>query len=101
MNPPRSNLIIVLAVALAFLFAAPPNGHTTLSQPQSQPQRPSPSAHSIVLRAARLLDVESGRITTPGEILIEGDVIKEVGAKVTRPAGTEIIDLGDTTLLPA
>jgi imidazolonepropionase-like amidohydrolase len=100
MNKPRSNLIIVLAVALAFLFAAPPNGHTTLSQPQSQPQRPSPSAHSIVLRAARLLDVESGHITMPGEILIEGDVIKEVGAKVTRPAGTEIIDLGDTTLLP-
>jgi imidazolonepropionase-like amidohydrolase len=47
-----------------------------------------------------LLDVESGHITTPGEILVEGNVIKEVGAKVARPAGAEIVDLGDTTLLP-
>jgi imidazolonepropionase-like amidohydrolase len=100
MNMPRSNLIIVLAVALAFLCAAPPNGQTTQLQPQPQLQQPTPIAHPIVLRAARLLDVESGRITTPGEILIQGDVIKEVGAKVTRPAGAEIIDLGDTTLLP-
>jgi imidazolonepropionase-like amidohydrolase len=100
MNTPRSNLVIVLAVALAFCCASPANGQTTQSQPQSQPQQPTPIAHAIVLRAARLLDVESGRITTPGEILIQGDVIKEVGTKVTRPANAEIIDLGDTTLLP-
>ena len=53
-----------------------------------------------MLHAAYLLDVESGRITTPGEILVDGDAIAEVGAKVTRPSGAEIIDLGDTTLLP-
>jgi len=100
MNAPRSNLIIVLAVAIAFLCAAPPNGQSTQSQPRPQPQQPAPIAHAIVLRAARLLDVESGRITTPGEILIQADEIKEVGAKVSRPAGAEIIDLGDTTLLP-
>jgi hypothetical protein len=35
--------------------------------------------------AARLLDVESGHITTPGEILVSGDSITEVGAKVTHP----------------
>ena len=92
--------MIVLAVALAFLCATPPHGQTTQSQLQSQPQQPRPIAHAIVLRAARLLDVESGRITTPGEILIEGDTIKEVGAKVSRPTNAEILDLGDTTLLP-
>ena len=58
------------------------------------------AAHAIVLHAARLLDVESGRIIAPGEILVIGDAIAEVGSKVTRPSGAEIIDLGDTTLLP-
>ncbi|HEY0702445.1 MAG TPA: amidohydrolase family protein [Candidatus Acidoferrales bacterium] len=56
--------------------------------------------HPTILHAARLLDVESGRLTTPGEILIDGNLIKEVGAKVSRPASVEAIDLGDTTLLP-
>ena len=60
----------------------------------------APPGHPIVLHAARLLDVESGRITTPGEILIDGNLIKEVGAKVSRPASAEVIDLGDSTLLP-
>ena len=65
------------------------------TQPQS-----APNPRTIVLHAARLLDVESGHLITPGEILIKGDVIVEVGAKVTRPTGAEIIDLGDSTLLP-
>jgi len=67
---------------------------------QSTQPRPAPSAHVIVLHAARLLDVESGHITTPGEILVSGDAIAEVGAKVTHPAGAEVIGLGDATLLP-
>src|SRR6202521_2614145 len=58
------------------------------------------AAHSIVLHAARLLDIESGRILRPGEVLVQGERIAEVGTKVTRPAGAEIIDLGDSTLLP-
>ncbi len=55
---------------------------------------------ATVLHAARLLDVESGKITAPGEILVQGDHIAEVGAKVNHPAGAEVIDLGDRTLLP-
>ena len=54
----------------------------------------------VVLHAARLLDVENGHMLTPGEVLIRGDRIAEVGTKVSRPAGTEVIDLGDRTLLP-
>jgi len=60
----------------------------------------APAEHVIVLHAARLLDVESGNITSPGEILVRGDTIAEVGAKVARPSGAEIIDLGNNTLLP-
>jgi imidazolonepropionase-like amidohydrolase len=83
----------ILAFALAIFCAAPLHAQAAQSQPV-------PTTHLIVLHAARLLDVESGRITTPGEILVQGDAIKEVSTKVSRPAGAEIIDLGDTTLLP-
>jgi imidazolonepropionase-like amidohydrolase len=58
------------------------------------------SSHPIVLRAARLLDVKAGRIVKPAEILVQGDRIVEVGTSVKHPAGAEVIDLGDRTLLP-
>ena len=67
---------------------------------QPAPPQAPPTPHAIVLHAARLLDVESGRITSPGEILIKGELIVEVGSKVAHPSGAETIDLGDTTLLP-
>ena len=60
----------------------------------------SERSHAIVLHAAHLLDVENGRIISPGEVLINGDRIMEVGASVKRPVGAEVIDLGDRTLLP-
>jgi imidazolonepropionase-like amidohydrolase len=56
--------------------------------------------HPIVLHAARLLDVKTGKITKPGEILIQGERIVEAGPSVKHPAGVEVIDLGDRTLLP-
>jgi imidazolonepropionase-like amidohydrolase len=94
MNPNSFTLRAILAFGLAFLCGAPLRAQST------QPQQLAPAAHTIVIHAARLLDVESGHIISPGEILIQADVIKEVGTKVTHPAGAEIIDLGDTTLLP-
>ena len=54
----------------------------------------------IVLHAARMLDVSTGKIVAPGEVLVEGERIVEAGASVSRPAGTEVIDLGDATLMP-
>jgi imidazolonepropionase-like amidohydrolase len=57
-------------------------------------------ARAIVLHAARMLDVETGRMLSPGEVLVQNDRIAAVGAQVTRPAGAETIDLGDRTLLP-
>jgi imidazolonepropionase-like amidohydrolase len=54
----------------------------------------------VVLHAARLLDIESGKMTAPGEVLVQDDRILEVGSSVKRPQGAEVIDLGDTTLLP-
>ena len=65
-------------------------------------QTPSQTAtpHPIVLHAARLLDIKSGRVVKPGEVLVEGERIVEVGSAVKRPAEAEVIDLGDRTLLP-
>lgn len=57
-------------------------------------------AATTVLHAARLLNVETGDILSPGEILVQGDRISAVGTSVTHPAGAQIVDLGDTTLLP-
>ncbi len=53
-----------------------------------------------VLHAAQLLDVAAGRLVTPGEILIEGTHIREVGPEVTHPAGAQRLDLGQATLMP-
>jgi imidazolonepropionase-like amidohydrolase len=59
-----------------------------------------PASQPIVLHAARLLDIEAGRILTPGEVLVEGGKIVAAASSVTHPAGAETIDLGDTTLMP-
>jgi imidazolonepropionase-like amidohydrolase len=69
-----------------------------LSAAQSSSQPTSP--HAIVLHAARLLDVKGGRLVKPGEVLVQGERIVEVGSSVKRPAGAELIDLGDRTLMP-
>ena len=95
MNPNQFAPRAILAFALVSFCSAPLGAQTIQSQPP-----PAPQSHPIVLHAARLLDVESGRFLTPGEILIQSDVIKEVGTKVSRPPAAEVVDLGDSTLLP-
>ncbi len=64
-------------------------------------QTPTPAAKApVVIHAARMLDVAAGKIVTPGEILVEGERIIAIGANVSRPAGAQVIDLGDVTLMP-
>ena len=58
------------------------------------------TSRAIVLHAARLLDVKSGRVVKPGEVLVLAERIVEAGSSVKRPAGVEVIDLGDRTLMP-
>jgi imidazolonepropionase-like amidohydrolase len=53
-----------------------------------------------VLHAARLLEIDTGKLLAPGEILVEGERIKAVGVAVERPRGAQVVDLGDVTLLP-
>lgn len=58
------------------------------------------AGHPIVIHAARMLDVATGRVITPGEILVEGERITGVGPSLQHSSDAEVIDLGDTTLLP-
>jgi imidazolonepropionase-like amidohydrolase len=55
---------------------------------------------TTVLHAAHLIEVETGKIQSPGEILVEGDRIVEIGTSVKHPDGVAVTDLGETTLLP-
>jgi imidazolonepropionase-like amidohydrolase len=80
----------------ALLFLTPCLGQFCASQTTSPPA----TSHAIVLHAARLFDVKSGRVVKPGEVLVQGERIVEVGSVVKRPAGAEVIDLGDRTLMP-
>src|SRR5882757_774540 len=88
MTKPR---LLLLSLLLSFSLPG-------LCAAQTQPQ--APASHAIVLRAARLLDVKNGRLVTPGEVLVQGERIVEVGPSVKPPASADIIDLGDRTLLP-
>jgi imidazolonepropionase-like amidohydrolase len=75
-------------------------GCVLFSPAWAQSPTPSPPSHAVVLHAARLLDIETGKIITPGEVLVQGERIAEVGSAVKHPAGVEVIELGDRTLLP-
>ena len=55
---------------------------------------------AVVLHAARLLQVDTGSMVQPGEVLVEGNRIKAVGTTVEHPAGAKVIDLGSATLMP-
>jgi imidazolonepropionase-like amidohydrolase len=56
------------------------------------------SGRVVALRAARVLDPASGRVTPNGVVVIKGERIESVGGA---PAGgAEVIDLGNLTLMP-
>jgi imidazolonepropionase-like amidohydrolase len=54
----------------------------------------------IVLHAAHLLQVDTGNLLEPGEVLVEGNRIRAVGTSVEHPTGARVIDLGSATLMP-
>jgi imidazolonepropionase-like amidohydrolase len=81
------------AVLTSLLFAL-------ISVLNGSSQSTATAPHPIVLHAARLLEVKTGRILKPAEVLVQGERILEVGTSVKRPSGAEVIDLGDGTLLP-
>ena len=80
---PISAFVALLGSAL---FAVPLNAQTLPTQ--------------TVLHAARLLVIETGQVITPGEVLVTGERITQSGTSVLHPAGAQVIELGDSTLMP-
>jgi imidazolonepropionase-like amidohydrolase len=63
-------------------------------------QAQKPAEKTYALKAARLFDGKSDSVVTPGLVVVTGGRIVGVGSSASVPEGTEIIDLGDATLLP-
>ena len=83
----RSTLLRVLL--LFFFFWAPGYG-----------QGQQPADNTYVLKAARLFDGKSNTLVMPGLVVVIDGKIAAVGPSANIPAGAEVIDLGDATLLP-
>lgn len=62
----------------------------------SEPAAP----HPILLKAARLFDGTGNKTVPHAEVLVENGRIAELGQHLKVPGNTEVIDLGDATLLP-
>jgi imidazolonepropionase-like amidohydrolase len=68
----------------------------------AQPGVPEPAAQhaTIAIRAGRLLDVESGRVSTDQVILVRDGRIQAVGPNLKAPEDATLIDLSKQTVLP-
>jgi imidazolonepropionase-like amidohydrolase len=89
MNLGKSSWIPFLVATLAYLL--PSSVDAQVAQNASKP---------MVLKAAHLFDSVSGTLTDHGVIVVVGKNIQAVGSNTTIPADAQIIDLGDSTLLP-
>jgi imidazolonepropionase-like amidohydrolase len=84
--------IHLLLLLLCLLSCAGRTAQTNNTQTQTQ-QR-------IVVRAAHMFDVERGQMIERPVVIIAGDKIEAVGANLAIPPGTQVLELGDATLLP-
>jgi hypothetical protein len=57
---------------------------------------------ALAIRAAGLVDVRRGILVPRAVVVVQGDRIIAVGGagEVRIPAGAEVVDLGDATLIP-
>ncbi|HEX9982444.1 MAG TPA: amidohydrolase family protein [Thermoanaerobaculia bacterium] len=78
------NIAIALLLALA----------TTATLFAAEPEK------VYALRAARLIDGRGDAVVSPGIVVVRGNKIVAAGRDAAVPAGAEVIDLGDMTLLP-
>jgi imidazolonepropionase-like amidohydrolase len=61
-----------------------------------------PAARAVAIRAGRLFDSKTGQMLTKQVVLLSGERITEVGpeAQVKIPAGAQVIDFSQATVLP-
>jgi imidazolonepropionase-like amidohydrolase len=84
---------VALAIATALLVTMDLGVH-------AQPAQPAGPQKVTAVRAGRLIDPETGAVTTNQIIIVEGERIRSIGANAAIPAGAEVIDLSKLTVLP-
>ena len=72
----------------------------TISHNSSWAQQTTSSAKTVVIRAGHLLDVKTGKTLANPIIVVQGDRIASVGSDAQPPAGAQVIDLSNATVLP-
>jgi len=83
----RRFLLLAGALTLACISAA-------------RAQEPQAPANVTVIHAGRLFDASTGHMLESQDILVRGNRIEQVGAKLVVPAGAREIDLRNATVLP-
>src|SRR5437762_742178 len=58
----------------------------------------SAQTKTYAVRAARIFDSGTGKVSAPGLVVVADAKIQAVGGAV--PAGATVVDLGDATLMP-
>src|ERR1700734_2114485 len=100
----RQRLCPRFVALLLSALAANAGATFAISPATAQTVAGSSGVESIVLRAARLLDVRSGKYVSQVAILVEGERIKAVGSVEDvlkqAPSGVRVLDLGAAPLLP-
>jgi imidazolonepropionase-like amidohydrolase len=86
--------LILKALFLVVMAATGVNAQTPQSDGKPRENK------TLVLKAARLFDGKSGSLVTPGVVVVTDGKIAASGTNPTIPAGAEVLDLGDATLLP-
>ena len=54
----------------------------------------------VIIKAGKMLDTETGTMLNNIMIMVENDLIREVGTNIPIPSGATIIDLSNATILP-
>ncbi len=97
MRPTRWTPSTAIVIALAaLLWGTMDSGQAAAQAPAAAPPPPAVTA----IRAGRLLDPEAGQALANQIILVEGTRIRDVGPNVSIPAGAQVIDLSQSTVMP-
>jgi imidazolonepropionase-like amidohydrolase len=82
-------VVVVLLVTAVFAGATP-----------AVAEEPAGTKAVVLVRAGRLVDTLGGTVKTDQDILVEGNLVRQVGPNLAAPAGATVIDLRSRTVLP-
>lgn len=89
----KSLFVVITCIVIAFLLGTHPHKAQQQEKPPAAPKR-------TAVKASRMLDVRSGKVTSNAVILVEDEKIIDAGSGLAIPANYEVVDLGNSMLLP-